>query len=137
MKIVPQLTIIASNKPGVLANICGSLSDENINITGISVVDHIEYAIIRMVVSDPKKAIHLLGEAGVPVLESEVIEVPLKKGPGSLEYVAEILANENLNIEYVYATESPSNGGESILFLKSNDNKKAFEVLQKKLDKYE
>jgi hypothetical protein len=135
MKIVPQLTILAANKPGVLANICGSLSDEQINIIGITVVDHLEYAMIRMVVSEPQKAIHLLGEAGILVLEGEVIQLSLKKGPGSLEYVAEILAEENLNIEYVYATES-TNNGDSTLFLKSNDNHKALEVLRKKLDHY-
>lgn len=135
MKIVEQLTILAANKPGVLANICGSLSDENINILGITVVDHLEYAMIRMVVSDPKKAVHLLGEAGILVYEGEVLQIPLKKGPGSLEFVAEILAEEKLNIEYVYGTES-SNNGEAILYLKSNNNQKALEILKKKLDQY-
>ncbi len=135
MKIVPQLTILAANKPGVLANICGSLSDENINIIGISVIDHLEYAMIRMVVNEPKKALHLLGEAGILVLEGEVIQLSLKKGPGSLESVAEILSGENLNIEYVYATES-TNNGESTLFLKTNDNEKALNILRKKLDHY-
>lgn len=135
MKIVDQLTILAANKPGVLANICGSLSDENINILGITVVDHLEYAMIRMVVSDPKKAVHLLGEAGILVYEGEVLQIPLKKGPGSLEFVAEILSEENLNIEYVYGTES-NNNGEAILYLKSNNNQKALEILKKKLDQY-
>lgn len=135
MKLIQQLTILAANKPGVLANICGSLSDEKINIIGITVVDHMEFAMIRMVVSDPQKAIHLLGEAGILVLEGEVIQLSLKKGPGSLEYIAEILANEGLNIEYVYATES-TNNGESTLFLKSNNNQKALEILKKKLDHY-
>lgn len=110
MKLVEQLTILAANKPGVLANICGSLSDENINIVGITVVDHLEYAMIRMVVDNPRKAVHLLGEAGILVYEGEVLQITLKKGPGSLEYVAEILAEENLNIEYVYGTESSNNG---------------------------
>ncbi|MFN3604698.1 MAG: ACT domain-containing protein [Leptonema sp. (in: bacteria)] len=135
MKIVEQITILAANKPGVLANICGSLSDENINILGITVVDHLEYAMIRMVVNDPKKAVHLLGEAGILVYEGEVLQIPLKKGPGSLEYVAEILAEENLNIEYVYGTES-SNNGEAVLYIKTNNNQKAIEVLKKKLDHY-
>ncbi len=133
MKLTTQLTILAANKPGVLADICGTLSDNEINIIGITVIDHLEYAMIRMVVNDPNKAVHLLGEAGILVLEGEVIQLSLKKGPGSLEYVAEILAHENLNIEYVYATES-TNNGESTLFLKSNHNEKAIEVLRKKLD---
>lgn len=135
MKVVEQLTILAANKPGVLANICGSLSDENINIVGITVVDHLEYAMIRMVVDNPRKAVHLLGEAGILVYEGEVLQITLKKGPGSLEYVAEILAEENLNIEYVYGTES-SNNGEAVLYLKTNNNQKALEVLNKKLDKF-
>ncbi len=135
MKLVEQLTVLAANKPGVLANICGSLSDENINILGIMVVDHLEYAMIRMIVSDSKKATHLLGEAGILVYEGEVLQISLKKGPGSLEYVAEILAEENLNIEYVYGTESSDNG-EAVLYLKTNHNQKALEILGKKLDKF-
>lgn len=130
MRLMKQLTIIASNKPGVLASICGTLSDEHINITGISVVDHIDYAIIRMVVSDPQKAIHLLGEAGILVFDNDVIEISIKQGPGSLEQIASILSEEKLNIEYVYGTESHANS-EAVLFLKTNDNQKAIEVLAK------
>ena len=91
MEIVQQLSVLAANQPGTLANICGMLRDENVNIRGITVADHVDHALVRMVVDDATRAAHLMGEAGLVVLEGAVIRIDLAFGPGSLEYVAEAL----------------------------------------------
>lgn len=123
MEIINQLLIIAINKPGILANICGSLTDEKINISGISIVDHVDYAMIRMIVSDSTKAAHLLGEAGLPVMEDKVIKLYLSEEPGSLEKVANVIGEIGENIHYAYATETPDKGKSTLILKTSNDEK--------------
>lgn len=131
MEIMTQLLILATNRPGTLANICGTLGDEKINIQGISVVDHVDHALIRIVVDDPTKAIHLLGEAGLPVMEDRVLRILMDGGPGELEQIANIVSEVGLNIHYAYATESPA-GGKSSLILKTDDDERALQALEKR-----
>lgn len=135
MKLVNQLLIFAANQPGVLANICGSLTDQQINIFAISVLDHADHALVRMVVDDTTKAVHLLGEAGLPVEEDQVISLPLSTGPGSLEKVANILAEAGLNIHYAYASESGGGDHNTNLILKTSDDTKALHLIREKFDK--
>jgi hypothetical protein len=131
IELIDQLLIFTVNRPGVLANICGSLTDKKINIIGISVMDHRDYAMIRMVVSDSKTAMHLLGEVGLPVSDDEVVRISLSEGPGSLEKLANILSEASINIIYAYATE-PLQKGKSAMILKTNDDRKAIKLLRKK-----
>lgn len=127
MEIVKQILVLAANQPGTLANICGTLADEKINIQGISVVDHVDHALIRIVVDDVTRALHLLGESGLPVLEDEVLRVKVPGGPGSLEHIAQIMADGGLNINYAYASEPPDGG--TFLILKTSDDAAALKRL--------
>ena len=133
MEIITQLLVLAANRPGTLANICGTLADANINIRGISVVDHVDHALIRIVAEDHAKAIHLLGEAGLPVLEDEVIRAEMGTGPGALDIVAEAISEAGLDIHYAYASEPPG-GGPATLIIKTSDDKTAIKALRKKLE---
>jgi len=132
MEITEQILILANNKPGILSNICGTLADAQINIQGISVVDHVDHALIRIVVEDQTKALHLLGEAGLPVMEDEVLRLDLPGGPGGLEKIAQIISEENLNIHYAYASE-PRAGGKAMMIMKTSDDPKALHALKLKL----
>jgi hypothetical protein len=132
MEIVKQLSVLAANQPGTLANICGMLRDERVNIRGITVADHVDHALVRMVVDDSTRAAHLMGEAGLVVLEGDVIRIDLAFGPGSLEYVAEALGQGGLNIAYVYATEPPGEDGLSSMYVMTDDNPRGLATLRKK-----
>lgn len=132
MEIVKQLSVLAANQPGTLANICGMLRDENINIRGITVADHVDHALVRMVVDESVRAAHLMGEAGLVVLDGDVIRIDLAFGPGSLEYVAEALGQGGLNIAYIYATEPPQESALSSMYVMTDDNPRGLSVLQKR-----
>lgn len=129
MELVKQILVLAANQPGTLANICGTLSDQKIDIQGISVLDHVDHALVRMVVDDVTRALHLLGESGLPVLEDEVLRVKVPAGPGSLEQIALAIAEIGLNIHYAYASEPPEGGG-TYLILKTSDDRAALEKLK-------
>ena len=68
--MLKQLSIYAENKKGVMQNITGILKDEDINILGSVTNDSAEYGIVRMVVSEPDKAMYLSfnRDSGKPIM---------------------------------------------------------------------
>lgn len=124
--IEKQLSLFLVNKPGVLADVCQSLSDNNINIRGLSVSDTVDHAVVRLIVDDPIKAIHLLGEHGVLVVETDVLAVDVDDQPGALAKVARKLARGKVNIEYAYGT---ADTGKARIYMRVSDARKGKQVL--------
>jgi len=52
------------------------------------VLEAVDHAVVRMVVSDPRKALHLLGERGVLVVERDVLMLSGRSRPGELADIA-------------------------------------------------
>lgn len=121
-----QLSIFLENKPGVLAAVCRTLGEHDINIRGLSVSDTVDHAVVRMIVSDSKKAIHILGEHGALVVETEVLAVELSDSPGALAKLASRLSKAKINVEYAYGS---SDQGSGVLFVRVSDVKKAAQLL--------
>src|ERR1700688_1506243 len=97
-----QLAVFLANRPGAVARVCEALANAEINIQALATSDTVDHTVVRMVVSDPTKALMLLGEAGVLALETEVLTIETASEPGVLAKIAERLAEANLNIEYAY-----------------------------------
>ena len=102
-----QLAVFLANRPGALARVCAALAQAGINIHALATSDTIDHSVVRMVVSDPTKALMLLGETGTLALESEVLMIEGVNEPGMLAQIAERLATANVNIEYAYLAASP------------------------------
>src|SRR6266536_707017 len=79
-----QLAIFLANRPGALARVCEALANAKINIHALATSDTVDHSVVRMVVSDPTKALMLLGEAGVLALEAEVLMIETANEPGVL-----------------------------------------------------
>ncbi len=124
-----QLAVFLANRPGALARVCEALANAEINIQALATSDTVDHTVVRMVVSDPTKALMLLGEAGVLALETEVLTIETASEPGVLAKIAERLAEANLNIEYAYLA-----GGrmaeKGLIILRPSDVEKARRVLQ-------
>src|SRR5438477_4640147 len=97
-----QLAVFLANRPGALARVCEALAKAEININALATSDTVDHTVVRMVVSDPTKALMLLGEAGVLALETEVLVIETASQPGVLAKIAERLAEIEVNIEYAY-----------------------------------
>src|SRR5438034_8509927 len=97
-----QREVFLANRPGALARVCEALAKAEININALATSDTVDHSVVRMVVSDPTKALMLLGEAGVLALEAEVLMIETANQPGVLANIAERLAEADVNIEYVY-----------------------------------
>ncbi len=123
-----QLSVFVANVPGTLAQVLKTLAKAKINIIGMMVTDSIDHAVIRMVVEAPEKAAHLLGNAGVLVIESDVLGLHVDDTPGALLDVAAKLAAAKVNIAYTYSTDG--SGGQVTVFLKPTNMAKAMKALK-------
>ena len=124
-----QLAIFLANRPGALARVCEALANAKINIHALATSDTVDHSVVRMVVSDPTKALMLLGEAGVLALETEVLMIETASEPGVLAKIAERLAEAEINIEYAYL--AGGRGAEKgLIVLSPSDVEKAQTVLR-------
>jgi hypothetical protein len=112
----------------MLADVCEVLAEAKVNIYAISTSDTVDHSVIRMVVSDPRKAMLLFEERGTLVVESEVVMIEGTNKPGSLAAVAHKLAAGRVNIEYCYCA-TPPDAKKGLLVLRVSDAKKALKVL--------
>ncbi len=129
MKVEKQLSLFLENRPGTLAAVCRALARAGINIFAISVLDAVDHAVVRMVVNDPHKAIHLLGDRGVLVIERAVLLLEGRSRPGELARVASALAKHKINIEYAYSATLPD-AERGAMILRVDDLVKARRVLR-------
>lgn len=129
MKTVKQLALFLENKPGTLSAVCKALGDEKVNIHAISISDAVDHAVVRIVVSDPHKALHLLGEHGVLVVERDVLMLEGRNQPGELATIAQKLAQHNVNIEYAYSA-TPVKAARGAMILRVDKPAKAARILR-------
>jgi hypothetical protein len=99
---IHQLSLFLENKPGQMIGPCRLLARENINIRTLTLADTQQFGILRLIVSDWKRAAGLLTEAGFVVNVAEVVAVEVPDRPGGLSAILEALEN-CVNIEYMYA----------------------------------
>lgn len=131
MEIAIQLSLFLENKPGTLAVVCDELAKHKVNIYALTISDTVDHAVVRMVVSQPQTALHLLESRGVLVVESKVLMIENSNQPGSLSKIAAKLAKAKVNIEYAYLATRPGEK-KGLLIIRASDTKKAQKVLSKK-----
>ncbi len=130
MEIVTQLSVFLANEPGTLAAVCDELAAKDINIYAMTISDTVDHAVLRMVVSDTHKAVHLLEERGVLVVENKVLMIENSNRPGSLSRIASTLGKAGLNIDYAYLATRP--GEETgLLILRPSEPDEALKALAK------
>ena len=128
MQIALQLALFLDNKPGTFARVCEALSEAKINIYAISTSDTVDHSVVRMVVSDARKAMLLFEERGTLVVESEVLMIEGDNKPGSLARICHKLAAVKINIEYAYCA-TPPDARRGLLVLRVSNAKKALKTL--------
>ena len=124
-----QLSVFLANKPGVLAKLCDSLAEQDINIMAISVSDTVDHAVVRLILSDPRKAMDVLEAHNMLTVETDVLLVPIRNKPGQLASMSRKLAKAKVNIEYAYGSAA-GGGSDSFLVLRVSDIAKAKKALK-------
>ena len=101
MAIRVELSLRLQNTPGALARVCKILSDEHINLLALSVEGG---GLLRMVVDNHLSAIGSLRDRHYIVEQRDVLCVHVPKGPEGLGMVVRLLADADINLEYVYGS---------------------------------
>jgi hypothetical protein len=100
---IKQLSIFVENREGTLVTVTDAIAKAGVDIRAMSVADTNDFGIFRLIVTDIDKAKQSLDDAGAFVSITEVVAVALEDKPGALAKVVKILADNNINIEYMYA----------------------------------
>jgi hypothetical protein len=125
---IQQLSVFVENSPGSLVSILKVIAGAHIDLNGLSVADTTEYGVLRMILSDPAKGEEVLQEAGFIVKATDVLAIDVNDTPGGLLHTVEMLSNNGINVEYMYAFGTKLDQHAMIIF-RTSDNRKAEEVL--------
>ncbi len=106
-QMLEQISVFLENRPGVIAEVCNALIDQDINIAALSVLDTFDIATMRLVVDRPDAAKEALRTAGAAYVAVPVLGVTMPNVPGALGLFGERIANVGVNIEYMYASSIP------------------------------
>jgi hypothetical protein len=128
MKIL-QLSLFAENKPGHLFAPCRLLADHGINLKCLSLADTQKFGILRILVSEPERAMQVLQAAGHVVKTTEVLAIEVPNQPGGLVGVLSALEGSSVNIDYVYASPF-GRDGKAVLIFRFDDPDAAVITLQ-------
>jgi len=131
MQVTTQLSVFLENRAGVLAKVAADLARHRVSIRALTVANLVDHALVRLVVSDPRRALHLLGERGVLAFTSEVLAVEVPDEAGTIADIARRLGRAGINIEYAYGS-GPAAGGQAVIYLHVSDLRKARGVLRPK-----
>ena len=127
---IDQLSVFLENKPGMLCDMAGILAENEIDISSISLADTSGFGIVRLIVNDPQKAKDILGCAGIVGKITPVSALAMNDSPGSLSGILQLLADEKINVEYMYACVSPRSG-QALMVMQTDDIAKTERVLDR------
>ena len=95
---IKQITVVAEDKVGLLADISYILGKAKINIESLSVEVQGNKCLIDLSVKDEAKAISLLTSNGYQVLKADILVVKIKDEPAQMAQFTSRLAKEKINM---------------------------------------
>ncbi|MBK8181573.1 MAG: amino acid-binding protein [Candidatus Competibacteraceae bacterium] len=97
-----QVSVFIGNKPGRLNAVTAILRDCAINIRAMTIADHRDYGVAKLLVSDPQAARLALADQGFAAALQPVLAVAIEDRPGSLHDLLEILSEHQINVLDAY-----------------------------------
>src|SRR2546428_13986380 len=128
MQITKQLAIFLDNRPGMLARVADALAEAKINIYAITTSDTVDHSVIRMVLSDYRKAMHVFEQHDTLVVEDDVLLIDGSNKPGELARIAHKLADAKINIEYCYSA-TPPEAKKGLMIMRVSNPARALKIL--------
>lgn len=126
--IIKQLSVFLENRAGRLTELTGILAENDINISAFSIADTTDFGILRVITGKPELAADVLKEKGFAVKITEVIGMIVPNKPGGLHKALQILTDNGISIEYMYAFASANDRATAVI--RTDAPQKAIEVLQ-------
>jgi len=115
-KSIDQISVFMENRPGQMSEILEILARENINIRALCVAEVQEYGVLRLIVNDSEKALKALADEQKIAVVNRVVAVAVPDRPGGLSELIKLLAEDNVDIEYMYSVFSATVGKAYMVF---------------------
>ena len=125
---IKQLTVFIENRAGRLEQVTQVLKENDINIVSVSLADTSDYGLLRLILSNPDKAVKVLKDNGFSAMITDVIAVKLTQHVGKLGELLAIFSDVGVNVEYMYGLTSGDENASIVV--KTSDQKKALEAIQ-------
>lgn len=100
---IHQISVFLENRAGQLAEITHLLAENHIDIRALSIAETSDYGLARMIVDDSYKASSVLLEHGDILSMTPVYAVEVPDKPGGLAELLNVLAENHIDIEYMYS----------------------------------
>ncbi len=105
-----EFSVRLRNRPGQLAALTRLLADADIEIDALATVTDDGHSHVRFVVENPARTRRLLMDADLIFDESEILDMFLPRGTGSLAHMVDRLARSGVNIDSLYLLHSNAQG---------------------------
>lgn len=127
---IRQLSVFVENKKGSLHEITDALSKEGIDLRSMCVADTNDFGIVRIITNEPERAAEILKSQGHAANVREITAFAVPDTPGGLAKALNILENNGVNIEYMYALVT-SEAGKAYTVMRTDDNEITESILRK------
>ena len=125
---IQQISTFVENKAGRLAKVTALLAENNIDLRALSLADTPDFGILRIIVSETDKALAVLKEGGYVAKITPVLAVEIDDRPGGMSAVLDVLAKNDISLEYTYAFIT-RHAGSAYMICRVEDNEKAEALL--------
>ena len=131
--VIKQISIVIGNKTGRLAEVTEIIASNNINMRALTLAETADSGILRIIVDEPDKVKKILKENDMTLSVTNVLSVCIEDTPGSLAKILRLLADNNINIKYLYVFVSKQDGDKAyaVIRVKKDDVNKSAEILEK------
>ena len=98
-----QISVFLENRAGQLAEITRLLAQEGVDIRALSIAETSDYGLARMIVSNAHTASDVLLHHGDILSMTPVYAVEVPDSPGGLAGLLGLLAENHIDVEYMYS----------------------------------
>ena len=120
---IHQSSVFLENRTGQLAEIVKLLAEKEVDIRALSIAETSDYGLARMIVDDAHKASSVLLQHGDILSMTPVWAVEVPDTPGGLAELLSLLAQEQIDVEYMYSLFTHREGMAYMVMRVSNEPK--------------
>ena len=113
---IQQISVFLENRAGQLSAITKVLAAHGIDLRAIHIAETADYGVLRVITTRPQEAASILLENGFVLSMTPVLALSVPDQPGGLARVLEILAEANIDIEYMYSVFGLEKGRACMIF---------------------
>ena len=122
-----QLSVFIENRQGRLGEVLDVLKTNSVNILSLSLADTTEYGLLRLIVDKPELGKEKLQEDGFSTMLTDILVIKIDHVAGSLQGLLKLLAENEVNIEYMYGLSI--DGDHASVVMKTSDLDHALSIL--------